>query len=714
MREIKRNIYIITLFLSTLLVTNPAFSYTFLLFKDDSARDTAVHARWNVGRFINKKLPYVINPARPVESTPVLPQGTSLEEIIREVQNGFQTWENVNDSSIEFSFEGVSEQTEPSIDGTNLVTLAADPLGDGNCGTAFTRVVACLEVGLCRLSDGDFVDVEFAGQIIDADIIICSSSRSETISIDGSGDSDLQGRTTHEIGHLLGLAHTGVLPDTMYGYTSFDNVGIANRSRTTLSTNDVIGLSITYPEDNYLRNVGSIKGTVVDENSIPVFGAEVVAVNFDGVIVASAITGVDGTDFNVIPETYSASSGDFVINGLPPDVYNIYVAPLDGPPSGSTNFGFLDISNINVDFKPVFFPDAVAVDAGQVVKGIDFNVMPLDNSSPNIDVLSFTDGSSGSIVSGVGFLGSSNTLRVGFGLNMVSSGNLDRDISFGISGDGVTITGEPFINGSFISIPFAVDLDAVTGPRNVVAKISDDDISILGGGLIVAESPPFITSIVPSSTLPGNFATILGQGFAPDTIVTVQGTIAPLIIVNDQSNITIKIPDQFLSTETVADVQVRNDAGSHVLSNAFTFVTPISTPVITPTPTPTITPEETATPTITPVFTPPPVTITPTLTSTPTPLTVPVLTTLIVVPDEAVSSTRFSTAVVTASDQDGKPLSGFIVRATTNGVGATVFPQSIVTNVNGEARFKFRFRRIVDSAEIIFSSGGLSTTLSQK
>lgn len=727
MKLISRTILSAGLFFLILIsAQNAVYSYTFHIIKENPFSQTGIHARWNLNIFKDKKIPYFINPNRPVNSDPVLPEETTVEEVTRDIQNGFQVWENIDTSNVKFAFQGITERSESSIDGTNLVTMNADPFGEGNCGTAFTRVVTCQEAGLCRLSNGKFVTVEFPGQIIDADIVFCTGDDSETLSIDGSGDSDIQGRTTHEAGHFLGFAHTGVLPDTMYGYVGFDNIGVANKSRRTLSKDDVIATSIIYPESGYLKSTGSVKGSVIDEDLNPVFGAQVVAVNFDGVIVASALTGVDKTDSDNIPQSYSSSSGDFIINGLPPDLYDLYVEPLDGPPAGATNSGFFDVTNINLNFNTTHFSHTVAVDADTVTKGVDFQVMPLNQNAPNIDVLSLTDTLSGPIASGIGLLDEKNTLRIGIGSNVAFSDKLLAGTTFEISGDGVSLTAEPFITGNFISIPFSVDFSAVTGARNVTAT-TDKGISILGGGLKIAESEPLILSINPDSASPGSFVSISGNGFSPDTIVSVQGKVASAITVNSPDSITIKIPSPFIDQKIPVDIEVRNDAGFDILRGAFTFLEPANTdnPIPSETPNPEFTP--TAKPSLTPDFTLTPFpsetpltpTASPTLTEplpviSPTPKPIIVLTTVTVEPNEAESSIKFNTVVFTALDQFNNPIQGLIVRTDTNGLEASVFPESATTSSNGKTQFKFRFKHFARKAEITFSTGGLKTTLFQK
>ncbi len=695
---------------------NPIFGYTHIIFQENTRNEVGAVVKWKLNGFPGNKIPYLINPNRPKSSSPVLPAGVTTDEIIRDIQNGFQAWENVGSSVAAFSFDGLSTQAGPAVDGTNLATMAADPLGEGDCGTAFTRVVACLEVGLCRLPNGKFVNVDFPGQIVDADLVFCNGENSESLSIDGSGDSDVQARATHEVGHFLGLAHSGILPATMYGYVSYDNVGIANRSRQTLGTDDVIAISSLYPVIGFFAETGSISGSVADVDLNPVFGAQVVASDFDGIAVASAITGVNTANIKGVPETFSLSSGDYVINGLPPGNYDLFVEPLDGPPAGATNFGFFSIDNINVNFQTTLFPHTVTVDPGSTRSGVDFGVLlPLDPLSPNIDVLTLTDVPSGIIASGVAFFGESNNIRVGLGSNIVSAGKIPDDTVFEISGKGVNISSPPFVSGNFINLPVSISSGIPIGPRNILVNTSKG-VSALAGGLIVTDAPPLASSISPDFGPTGTIAVIKGRGFLPDTIVSVNGKAVSSVVVNGAGDITISVPDPFSTRKKTADIEVHNDAGSSVLKDAF-FYTEDATPSPEPTPSatstetetePTATATETSSPSESPVLSP-----SPTESPVETPPVSSILSSLSVDPVVSESSVKFKTATVTALDHAGLPVRSLVVRAEQTGIGVAVWPKSAATNPNGEAKFKFRFKRNAGNAELIFTAAGLSATISQ-
>lgn len=87
---------------------------------------------------------------------------------------------------------------------------------------------------------------------------------------------------------------------------------------------------------------------------------------------------------------------------------------------------------------------------------------------------------------------------------------------------------------------------------------------------------------------------------------------------------------------------------------------------------------------------------------------------LAVTPETALSSLRKQTAVVTALDADGNPVSGVAITAKAGGTNASVSPASKNTDKNGEAVFKFRFGLIGNDGKIRFTADGLETAITQE
>jgi hypothetical protein len=214
----------------------------------------------------------------------------------------FATWEDVPTSRIRFAFQGVVGTRERSSgDGVNLLALGAKE----NLGTGVLAAT--------------FLTSDAAGNLVDADIVFAQSVAFSTSSTPDPASYDLQAVATHEIGHFLGLEHSGLARATMVPYT--DRGEIQQR---TLHSDDEIGAALLYPEAGFLASTGSLSGRITLAGA-PVYLANVVAANVNGPIVASA---------------YSLPDGTYRIDGLPPDVYVVYAEPLDGPISQVNVGGF--------------------------------------------------------------------------------------------------------------------------------------------------------------------------------------------------------------------------------------------------------------------------------------------------------------------------------------------------------------------------------------
>lgn len=137
---------------------------------------------------------------------------------------------------------------------------------------------------------------------------------------------DLQTVATHEIGHLIGLDHSGLANAIMYPYGDSGTGGV----KYSLAIDDEIGSGALYGNSAITNWVGGIKGTVTVGGS-PAFGAHVVA--------------IDSATGNVVTDTLSDSSGNYHLRMFQGN-YFVLVLPLATDTSGdsSTN-GVTSIHN---------------------------------------------------------------------------------------------------------------------------------------------------------------------------------------------------------------------------------------------------------------------------------------------------------------------------------------------------------------------------------
>jgi hypothetical protein len=137
---------------------------------------------------------------------------------------------------------------------------------------------------------------------------------------------DLQTVATHEIGHLIGLDHSGLANAVMYPYGDSGTGGI----KYSLAIDDVIGSGVLYPNSAIQSLTGGIKGTVTVGGS-PIFGAHVVA--------------IDSATGNVITDTLTDPNGNYHLHVMQGNYY-VLVLPLATDTSGDSNTnGVTSISN---------------------------------------------------------------------------------------------------------------------------------------------------------------------------------------------------------------------------------------------------------------------------------------------------------------------------------------------------------------------------------
>ena len=121
---------------------------------------------------------------------------------------------------------------------------------------------------------------------------------------------DLQSIGTHEVGHMLGLDHSGLGHATMF---PFGDTGTG--AQRTVSVDDAVGEAFLYPNGSFASATGTVTGKVTLSGTAA-FASHVVLLDQQtGVAVIDGLTAPDGT---------------FALNGTPPGNYYFIALPLSG------------------------------------------------------------------------------------------------------------------------------------------------------------------------------------------------------------------------------------------------------------------------------------------------------------------------------------------------------------------------------------------------
>jgi hypothetical protein len=314
------------------------------------------------------------------------------------------------------------------------------------------------------------------GLIVDGDILFNGSGFNFTTS-GVAGRFDVQDVGTHELGHLLGLDHSGWGGATMYPYV--DQNLILQRS---ISLDDEHGMREAYPSAVH----GSITGTVrrLSDNSV-VSGAPVWARDPNGCTAGATIAN---------------DLGVFTVSGLDADTYTVCTEPLDAPVSaGNIQGGRV----VHTDFEDTI-GNAVVVGAGQAVAYGDLLVdadvaISLGGAPDLLPVDGVIGGARAHSLSGSGLVAGSTLVA---------------------SDPSITITGVSWF-GTFVNFTVNVPGGAVPAHVDLIATNPDGDVSVLPAAIEIVPPDPTVANVTPSVGRSGSALTITGTGFRPGARVVI-------------------------------------------------------------------------------------------------------------------------------------------------------------------------------------------------
>lgn len=375
-------------------------------------------------------------------------------------------------ANIQFNVTTSASQ-EAVADGVSLITIA---------DTGLNRALfsAGVQPGRARVTfdgSGNITEADLALNPLVTRFDLFGNQVASFFSTDGTADSyDLESTFVHEIGHMLGLEHSGVVASSMQPRQGTNGTyNLPSFTTRTLSSDDVAGVRAIYGPRSGL---GSIAGRV-GYNSVTgaaAFGAHVFA--------EDVATG------RVVGGNVANAAGNYRIDGLPPGQYRVVVEQLDEPvlaaQIGSNGGGYPASTLANM-------PPFVAAEAGPVTVAADATAalnVAVTGSTPVINPKFIGTGAS--------FQLSTVAVPIEPGISqtiLVAGDNMNAALPGAATGVGISIN-SPFINVSNVQqlngfgipvIAFDISPSILTPPGeySVRAVSAAGQVAYISGGLTV-------------------------------------------------------------------------------------------------------------------------------------------------------------------------------------------------------------------------------------
>lgn len=437
------------------------------------------------------------------------------------VRLAFRAWEQVDDSVIRFEEDTSADATRTDFGANDIRMVIFDEDGSSGFFPSGSNIIALTPITASTVD----------GTIFDADIVFNGRLSFTTNPGQDTSRFDVQSIATHEVGHFIGLDHSGGPKATMF--TTIPGGSTYARS---LCADDEAAAATIYPSGATGR--GTIQGSVNLNTGGGLAYAQVIALTNPGGIYAG--------------QALSDSSGSYRLEGLPAGTYDLYVEPLDGPFRIGDTIAFKN--QTVASFRTTWAPqNPISVGVSETV-GATWSAV----GSPTLNV---NAGSGGRIP-----IGTSGQLVIG-------GAGLDNVTTVRVPGTGVEV--ESFTSGSPITltVTLSADASAQPGPRTLEVERASGEVAVLTAGIDVVTPSPTISRVSPTTLLAtgGTNVTIDGTGFAQGSQVIIGGQLATGVTFGSSTQISCVAPVSPGTSAAVDVVVVRPDGEEARLLGAVSY-----------------------------------------------------------------------------------------------------------------------------------------------